>query len=270
MIVRVRDEAPALRRCLELVRAQSVAAELIVVDNASGDGSASVAAAAGARVVSISRSEFSFGRALNRGAAVAGGPVLVALSAHAFVRDPHWLERLLAWFQDPTVACACGERFRPDGTVLLGPARIGRAEVERLPDWGFSNAAGGFRADLWRRRGFREDLPACEDKEWGRWVAREAGGITVLDPALVVDHDHTHDPVGEIYRRARREAAGYRGFLDPEQVPGPASPAELLSGWWSDTRFYTSSWRARLSHRRAAALLGAYAGRRGGAQAAGH
>ena len=109
VIVRVRNEADALARCLELVRAQTGAgagAELIVVDNDSHDGSAAVARRHGAQVVRIARERFTFGRALNLGASVAQANLLVALSAHAFVPDPGWLERLAGWFEDPTVACA--------------------------------------------------------------------------------------------------------------------------------------------------------------------
>ena len=42
----------------------------------------------------------------------------------------------------------------------------------------------------------------------------------------------------------------------------PYGPSELVHEWWSDDRFYESRLRSRLSHRRAARLLGAYAGRR--------
>jgi hypothetical protein len=144
---------------------------------------------------------------------------MVALSAHAFPRDQGWLARLSAPFRDPTVA---------------------------------------FRASLWRRRRFRGDLPACEDKEWGPLLA-QAGYACVLDPSLPVDHDHTHHPLPSIYRRARREARAYGMFIDRSLY----GPRELLDEWWSDLRWYDLGLRARGSPRRAACLLGAYAGRRG-------
>jgi len=263
VVVRVRDEAVSLGRCLALVRAQAVggaAAQLIVVDNDSRDDSAEVAQAHGALVVPISTSEFSFGAALNRGVAVATGEIVVALSAHAFPHDGEWLGRVVDAFSDPAIACACGERFTPDGAVLADPFLYDDAAAARWPAWGYSNAAGAFRAALWRARQFREDLPACEDREWGRYWALE-GRPTLLDPALRVKHDHTHDPVLEIYRRARRESAGFAIFLGAN-APGPANTRELVRAWWSDTRFYRNRWRARASHRRAAQLFGTLAGRR--------
>jgi hypothetical protein len=136
------------------------------------------------------------------------------------------------------------------------------ALAERHPEWGYSNAAGGFKAELWRRRAFDAELPGREDQEWARyWLARDF--VCLIDPGLVVEHDHTHDPLLSIYRRARREAEGLGAYA---RLPRYGS-RELLSDWWSDTRFYNSMLKARLSHRRAARLLGSYAGRRRAARA---
>ena len=259
VIVRARDEAAGIDRCLGLVRAQAggAEAELIVVDHASRDRTPAIARAHGAEVISMPEAGFSFGGALNLGAEHASGEILVALSAHAFAEDPGWLARLAAALADPGVACAAGERFRPDGSVLAERVEQDVALLRAHPEWGYSNGAGAFRASLWRRRRFRADLPGCEDREWSaHWIAR--GYVCVLDPALAVVHDHTHDPVAGIYRRARREAEGFARFLPRP----PQRPAELIGEWWGDLRFYDSPLRARLSHRRAARLLGAYAGRR--------
>jgi glycosyltransferase involved in cell wall biosynthesis len=255
VVVRARDEAARIGRCLELVRAQVgvAASELIVVDNGSRDRTAEIARSAGAAVLSMP--SFSFGGALNLGAERANGEIVVALSADAFASDPGWLARLLEPFADPRVACASGDRYRPDGSVLDEPVVQDAALQRQHPEWGYSNGAGAFRAELWRRRPFRADLPGCEDREWAaHWIGQ--GYVCVIDPDLNLAHDHTHDPLPAIYRRARREAQGFAMFLDPRPQPG------LVREWWSDTRFYDSPWRARLSHRRAARLLGAHAGRR--------
>jgi rhamnosyltransferase len=210
-----------------------------------------------ATVLEAGREPYSFGAALNQGAQAAGGEVIVALSAHAFPRDPGWLGRLTAALADPAVACACGDAYGPDGEFLLGPLHQDETLARRRPEWGYSNAAGAFRASLWRQRPFRPDLPACEDKEWAlHWLRR--GYSCVIDPSLLVDHDHTHDPLGAIYARAQREAHAYGMFLDQTRY----GPRELLGDWWCDQRWYDSALRARLSPRRAARLLGAYAGRR--------
>jgi glycosyltransferase involved in cell wall biosynthesis len=259
VIIRARDEAPSIGRCLELLAGQRLGAqtELIVVDNDSRDGTPEIARAHGARVLRIAPGEFSFGGALNLGAKDARGELLVALSAHAFPRDDEWLRRLADALSDPEVACASGDRYGPDGSPLAGRIEQDAALARAHPGWCYSNGAGAFRASLWRERPFRADLPGCEDLEWS-WYWLERGYRCVVDPGLAIDHDHTHDSLPSIYRRARREAEGLATFLDGLADPGRG----LLGEWWSDDRFYSSQLRARVSHRRAARLLGERAGRR--------
>jgi rhamnosyltransferase len=266
VIIRVRDERANLERCLDLLAAQRDVgeAELIVVDAGSRDGTQGVARAHGARVLGTDpAAPFSFGGALNLGAGHASHDVIVSLSAHAFPRDEGWLARLAAAIDgDPACACACGDAHDPDGGRLSVPIAQDAALARRRPEWGYSNAAGAFRAELWRRRPFRADLPACEDKEWAlHWLGESY--TCVVDPALAVDHDHTHDPLRAIFARARREAMAYAAFA-PAGGPGRGGVGALAREWWSDTRWYDSAVRARVSHRRAARLLGAYAGRRAG------
>jgi rhamnosyltransferase len=259
VIVRARDEAAAIGRCLELLAEQDTggrAVEVIVVDSGSADPTVAISRGHGARILSLAPGDFSFGGALNLGAANARGELLVALSAHAFPLDRHWLARLGAPFSEPLVACACGDRYGPAGAPLGGRVEQDIALARAQPRWGYSNGAGAFRASLWRQRPFRADLPGCEDRDWARyWLER--GYRCVVDPGLVVDHDHTHDSLPAIYRRARREAEGLATFLD-----GDAGGEGLVREWWSDRTFYGSSLRARLSHRRAVRLLGEHAGRR--------
>jgi hypothetical protein len=113
------------------------------------------------------------------------------------------------------------------------------------------------RAELWRERRWREDLPGAEDKDWAlHWQAR--GFNAMIDPALCVEHDHSHDPLVEQYRRARREWEGLAMALDLPAYSG----RDLIGDWWRRPGSYRSHLRARLSHRRAVRLLGAYAGRR--------
>jgi glycosyltransferase involved in cell wall biosynthesis len=264
VIIRARDEEASLGRCLDILAAQRGvdAVEVILVDGGSRDGTRAVAARHGARVIPAPGPAFSFGDALNRGADAARHPVIVALSAHAFPTSPGWLADQARWLQDDTVACVCGDHYGPDGQPLRAPVRQDAELARRRPEWGYGNAAGAFRAQLWRRRPFRADLPGCEDKEWA-WHWLHEGYACVVDPALVVDHDHTHDPLRQIFTRARREARGYAAFVDPP--PGPRAAGELARQWWSDLRWYDSAVRARLSPRRAARLLGSYAGNRQGA-----
>jgi glycosyltransferase involved in cell wall biosynthesis len=258
VIVRARDEARSIGRTLDLLAAQTAPpAEVVVVDSGSTDGTPDIARERGARVVQIPAADFTFGRALNAGCASAGGEVLVALSAHAYPTERRWLEQVLDALADERVACASGDRLDVDGRPLRARRLQDLALARARPCWGYSNAAGAFRAELWREAPFREDLPGAEDKAWA-WSWLERGRLVAIDPALAVEHDHSHDGLVDSYRRARREWAGLATALGV----APIGLGDLTARWWADREAYRSAARARLSRRRVARLVGEWQGRR--------
>jgi rhamnosyltransferase len=258
VLIRAKDEARDIGRTLEICASQTVDAELIVVDSGSTDETVAIARRAGARVIEIPASAFTYGYALNVGCEAATADVVVALSAHAFPPDERWLERMLAWFEDPAVACVYGEPLGPDGARLDGSRVQDRELAERFPYWGYSNSAGGFRRELWEQRPFREDMPFTEDKEWA-WFWLMEGRTCVMDPSLEVDHStHSDDPLPVVYSRKRKEWEGFAMYLPVER----SSLGATLVHWWRETDVWPSHFRARLSPRRAAELAGRYVGQR--------
>jgi len=258
VLIRAKDEEASIGQTLGLLAAQSLPHEVIVVDSGSRDATVEIARHAGAHVIEIAASDFTFGGSLNTGCEAATAETVVALSAHAFPPDPTWLERMLAPFADERVACACGQQFSSDGEQLEEPVRQDAELARRMPVWGYSNAAGAFRRSLWEQRPFREEMPATEDKEWALyWLDR--GYVCVLDPELLVEHDHSKDGLLDQYRRARREWIGIGMMLG--ELP-PYTLGDLFREWWLEQDSYRSPSRARLSHRRAVRLVGTYAGRR--------
>jgi rhamnosyltransferase len=207
--------------------------------------------------IEIPAASFTFGGSLNTGCEAATAPLILALSAHAFPTDERWAERMVAAFDDERVACACGDPFTPEGAPLSEPVLQDAELVRRHPFWGYSNAAGGFRNELWRRRPWRADMPGTEDKEWA-WAWLQEGWLVRIDPELNVDHDHSHDPWRDVYVRSRREWIGYSMYLDLPPFPLRAA----VRRWWSDRDGHASAARARLSPWRASKLAGEWAGRR--------
>ena len=253
VVIRVRDEAESLRRLLGILASQTAEHEVVVVDNASRDGSGDVARAAGAEVVGLG--DFTFGRALNVGTAACASEVVVALSAHAFPRDAGWLERMAAALDETRVACAFGTTHDFAGQPLTGPLDQDAALAEAHPYWGYSNGAGAFRRSLWAQRPFREDLPGSEDLDWALWALREHGLVCRLDPALAVDHDHSRDGVRASFVRYAREA---RGLAMAREMPR----YRVLHDWWTDQGWHRSKLRARLDPWRMARLAGRWWGLR--------
>jgi rhamnosyltransferase len=257
VIVRAKNEAGAIGEVLDLVLGQQLdgEVEVIVVDSGSTDGTLDIVRARPVQLIEVPSQTFSFGGALNSGCTAAGAPILVALSAHAYPLDDGWLARMLTAFDDPRVACACGVDNAPDGSGLEGALVQDLAHWQANPYWGYGNAAGAFRAELWQQRPFREDMPGTEDKEWAaHWMER--GYVAVIDPALRVRHDHSHDPLHDIYRRFRVQWTGHTMFHDVPRY----GPRELIHEWWHDRKGWPNHFRARLSPQRIARLLGKYAG----------
>ena len=252
VIIRAKNEAHCIGRTLELLAAQTRPPdEVIVVDSGSTDATPQIAVEHGARLIKIPAASFTFGGSLNTGCAAASGDLLVALSAHAFPCNPGWLAYLLEVMADERIACASGTdkdpHFAPLRERILQDARLAR----EFPVFGYSNSAGGFRADLWRRRPFRDDMPATEDKEWALyWLDR--GYVAAIDPKLLVEHDHSEDSLPEQYRRARIEQIGFSMFLNNK----PKSLRDFAQSWWEGSEVYPNPWRARFSPRRVARAVG--------------
>ena len=262
VVIRAKDEVADIGRTLEILAGQTIAAgsEVIVVDSGSTDGTVDVVRRAGVRLVEIPAADFTYGGALNTGCEQATGDLIVALSAHAFPPDERWLERMSDALGGDRVACACGYGTAPDGGSL-GERIVQDAELARRhPRWGYSNASGAFRADLWRQRPFREDMPASEDREWAlHWLDR--GWVCVVDPALSVHHDHGGESARLTYERAFREWEAMPLYADAPPIGLPA----IASEWWRGDPAWPSAARARVSWRRAAKLAGKYRGLRSGA-----
>jgi len=259
VVIRCKDEAPAIGRVLELLAAQTQTPQVVVVDSGSTDGTLDIVRRHGVdELVEIAPESFTYGGALNTGTERATEEVVVALSAHSFPKDDGWLTRMADAMADGTVACASGQGTGPDGAPLHDRLVQDRALAEAHPLWGYSSHAGAFRRSLWVQRPFRADMLFSEDKEWA-WHWLQQGHVAVLGPDLTVDHSHNDDPAREQYRRAFLQWSQLRAFTDVPRLPLP----ELTRRWWTDREFYDNPWRARLSPKRLARLSGEYAGRRG-------
>lgn len=227
VVIRAKNEAESIGRTIDLLENQTIECELIVVDSGSSDGTRDIARNKGARVIEIPADDFTFGGSLNTGTEAATAPIVVALSAHAFPTHDRWLEAMVNAFDHPKVACAVGGRRHPDGGEIDGRLEQDAELARRHPWSGYSNAAGGYRRELWQQYPFRPDMPGTEDKEWA-WHWLQQGYVCVIAPDLKVDHDHTKDPLRDTWIRARREWIGYGMYMDLEPYPARAAVRDFI------------------------------------------
>ena len=254
VVVRTLNSARTLTACLEAIRSQTIAPEIVVVDSGSTDDTLAVAARLADRIVHIARPSFSYGGALNRGAATACAPIHFAVSSHCVLPRRDWIERSLRHYERADVAATNGQLTRPDGSPLRGELVVTRDTPMPNPLWGFSNHASSWRAEIWREEPFDETLIASEDFEWSdRVLAR--GLSIVFDQALLVPGDHlrAQGPRG-LYRRSRRELLGTAAFRHVE----PPTAGAALAEWWHGHPPATARHRQLLSPYRAADIAGRY------------
>ncbi|MGW9628862.1 glycosyltransferase family A protein [Microbacterium sp. NPDC055521] len=124
VVIPVRDDAELLTRCLAALREQTRQAdEVIVVDNASSDASAAIAASAGAHVVWCP--EIGIPVAAAAGYDAASGDLILRLDADC-VPPPTWVRDAEATFSRSRhiVAATGGARFIDGPRALRWTARI--------------------------------------------------------------------------------------------------------------------------------------------------
>jgi len=217
VVIPARDAAETVGGVLEALAAQEPApAEVIVVDDASRDGTAAIAEQHGAKVVRVERSR-SAGGARNRGWDEATGDVVVFLDSDAIPADG-WaagLQRALEEFPNAVVTCARTFTAR----TRWGWVAHLEFETPYLPQ-----GEPGERPTL---SSFCMALPREAPLRWHESYGGEdglfsvdalaAGYRLVFDPRFHAVHDHRRETLADLRRQQRRFVYGFargRRLLD--------------------------------------------------------
>jgi rhamnosyltransferase len=228
--------------------------ELLVVDSGSTDSSVAIARAGGARLVQITRSDFSHGGTRNRMMELARGRHVAFLTQDASPADERWLARLLEGFElADDVALVFGPYVPRPGASPMVQRELadffasfspdGRPVVQRLegshqPGYRRSPSALTFFTDAngcvarwaWERVSYR-DAPYAEDQLLAAEMI-EAGYAKVYHPQAGVLHSHEYGSIA-YFRRCFDEWRGLR------QVYGhveSAAPRRVLMRVWREAR----------------------------------
>ncbi|MGZ4568259.1 MAG: glycosyltransferase family 2 protein [Blastococcus sp.] len=267
VVVRAKDKAATIGATLAALRRQSVPAEVIVVDSGSTDGTLEVARQWADRVIEMPAETFTYGGALNAGAAAATAPVHAALSAHCVPESDTWLEDSLRRYERSDVAATNCALTTPLGTAIAGTYWQTLEDVVVDPTWGFSNHASTWRADVWADHPFREDLGACEDKEWS-WRVLAAGWTIAYAPELGAPMAHRRSAgLRPLFQRITREAEAMVSLGAAQPLTGRGA----VGAWWSSfpAPSRKPAFVRRASPYRVAELAGAWRGSRQATQVAG-
>jgi glycosyltransferase involved in cell wall biosynthesis len=232
-IIPTLDCAAHLARCLGSLDAQrDVDVEVIVVDQRSGDGTADIARAYGARVLSLSRPAYYRPptRSRNVGARAATGRFLAHLDADMELPSGLLAEATALCRRDGVSAVVLHERDVPQNfwaavKALEREAYVGVAGVE---------GARFVRADVFSAvGGYDEELGSGEDWDIHARYAQH-GAVVAASEALL--HHSGRVSFGRQVLKKFAYGRSARPFLDKHGGPHVASA--MLSAYWSSRRTF--------------------------------
>lgn len=253
VVLRSRNDMPLAAETLARLAEQSQPFTLLSLDNASHDGTREALARRTDRLVTIPEGGYVPGRVLNQGMALSEGDVVVFLNADCTPQGPHWLSRLLAGFDDASVAAVFGRQIpRPDCHPLFAKDTedtYGDGSRQRVWRHCFSMAASAIRRSVWEQMPFDETLGYSEDIDW-TWRARR-GGLRIRYVAdAVAMHSHNYT-LRQFQRRMYGEGCAEAAIFDWSPWERSLVRYSLLPL----LRQVLHDWRFCLRHGQAAAAL---------------
>jgi len=210
IIIPTKNEEKQIGRCLDSLLHQDWSSdeyEIIVIDNGSGDRTASIARAKGARV-SI-KPGCSIGALRNFGARVATGEILAFIDADCTV-PADWLHHASPYLTRKDVACFGSPPVVPDGATWVQRTwyRVRRKKHGGEASW--LEAMNMFvpRGTFLAAGGFSETLETCEDYDLS--IRLKNIGALIADDRIVAVH---HGEAASIRQFFRKELWRGRGNL---------------------------------------------------------
>lgn len=208
--------------------------EVIVLDSGSQDRTLGIVRSFPVRLEIISGEHFTFGSALNAGAALAQGEMLVFLSAHCLPRERSWLRTLVAPLDsNPLVAASYGRQEPRPGVNPFEERGLEKAYALRADNTvraSFSNANSAVRKCVWQELPFDEQISSGEDFLWAHQLPAPYT-IQYVHEASVF---HSHPPLLRYWRRRWYEEGLMGQYLTLRYgVPDPqaeASPVQSSLG----------------------------------------
>ncbi|GGF98691.1 glycosyltransferase family 2 protein [Paenibacillus abyssi] len=173
-----------LKECIEsIVRYTPEPYELIIIDNASVDGTADYLKAAGGLRFRINKENLGFAGAVNQGLMMARGSTLMILNNDSVV-TPHWLSNLLACLHsNPRFGIVGPVTNYISGDQLIGISYTNMTEMQQFANsynqsnperWTIIGRLTGFcmllKRDVFNRLGYFDEgfeIGNCEDDDYG-------------------------------------------------------------------------------------------------------
>jgi glycosyltransferase involved in cell wall biosynthesis/GT2 family glycosyltransferase len=261
VVIPVKDGERWLGRSLEALAAQG-AAEVLVIDSGSRDGSVAVARAAGVELLEVDPADFGHARTRNLGAGRTSGSTVLFLTQDA-VPEPGWLAaHREALALDPHVGASFGPHLaHPDTSPMIAReleeffslfAPNGRPAVQGGDQPVFlSNVNAAYRRDCLAELGGFPDVAYAEDQAFAQAMLG-SGWVRAFHPGAAVRHAHDYGAL-EFMRRYFDEYRGLRGSTGHVEPFRPLSAGREVARdvRWMRERGYGPAARLRWGARSA-------------------
>jgi O-antigen biosynthesis protein len=234
--------------------------QIVVVDSGSRDGTAAVAAAAGAKIVTIAPAEFTHSHSRNVGARAADGDYLLFMVQDAFPIGDWWLYGMLKFLREPAherlAAVSCSETSRSDSDLMYDAMidthyrflqcreqdRVGRHRgddhMSLRAQGQLSDVSCLIGRELFARYDYRGDY--AEDLDLGIRLIKDGWQVAMLASVKVV-HSHNRPPWYYL-KRSFVDVQFLVGLFDDFTYPRCDSLPGLVAGIASAS-IHVSAWR---------------------------
>lgn len=246
IIIRAKNEEAALKRLLPLLKQQQTdfEFEIWVLDNESSDGTAKVAQSFGASLHTIPRDDFNYSTALNLGAELARGEIVVNLSAHCFPQGEQWLSHLIGPLrQNSTVVATYGRQwinpkhnpYEAEGNDIFFPPDHRQPQIIA-----FSNANAAIRREVILEHPFNPFIKILEDHLF--YLELSTHALFEYVPEALVHHEHEGFSLPYYFKRWGQEGWAFyfilkhRGLASPFKAHRFFAPAALRGYRWLGRR----------------------------------
>lgn len=221
VVIRTYNEERYLEELLRGIQSQNspfFEIETVLVDSGSTDRTLEIARTFNARIVTIQKSEFSFGRSLNIGCRAAEGDFLVFVSGHCVPCDQNWIQLLIEpMVKDDRIAYVYGRQFGGSETRFSEHQIFAKyfPAASQIPQKGFfcNNANAALRKKIWEAEPFDEEVTGLEDMLLAKKLVSKGHRIAYVAEAGVYHHHFEAWPT--IRRRYEREAIALQ-YIMPE------------------------------------------------------